>query len=38
MTNQESLVKISHRLKPLINVKGISESNKRHSKKTKKKR
>ncbi|CAM4856062.1 unnamed protein product [Rotaria socialis] len=34
MTNQDSLVKIVHRLKPLINVKGISGSNMRYSKKS----
>lgn len=32
MTNQESLVKVIHRLKPLINVKGMSEKNIRQSK------
>ncbi|CAF0847944.1 unnamed protein product [Adineta steineri] len=37
MNNQESLVKIVHRLKPLINVKGMSERNIRYSKKSKKK-
>jgi hypothetical protein len=35
MTNQESLVKIVHHLKPLINVKGMSERNIRSSKKKK---
>ncbi|CAF1321410.1 unnamed protein product [Adineta ricciae] len=38
MTNQETLVKIVHRLKPLINVKGVSERNIRFSKKSNKKK
>jgi hypothetical protein len=36
MTNQKSLVKIVHRLKPLINVKGMSERNIRYSNKSRK--
>ncbi|CAF4955794.1 unnamed protein product [Rotaria sp. Silwood1] len=38
MSNQETLVKIVHHLKPLINGKGISENNIRYSKKKNKKR
>ena len=36
MANQESLVKVVHRLRPLINVKGMSERNTRSSRKIKK--